>query len=169
LIDEIAGEIGKPDAVVLSVGGGGLLCGVVDGLQRQGWQDVPVVAVETEGTASFNASLRQGRLVTLDAITGIATSLGARTVARQAFEWAKQHPIRSVVVSDADAVAACTEFANDHRCLVEPACGASLSVAYEGQPILPEAETVVVVVCGGIGVDLARLGKWQADYLGKTE
>jgi L-serine/L-threonine ammonia-lyase len=168
LVDEIAEEIDKPDAVVLSVGGGGLLCGVVEGLQRHGWKDVPVIAVETEGTASFSASLRQGKLVTLKEVTGIAKSLGARTVARKAVEWAKRHPIQSVVVTDADAVSACIEFANEHRCLVEPACGASLSVAYNGKPILEEAETVVIVVCGGIGVDLARLRKWQTDHFGKT-
>jgi L-serine/L-threonine ammonia-lyase len=168
LVDEIAEEIDKPDAVVLSVGGGGLLCGVVEGLQRHGWKDVPVIAVETEGTASFSASLRQGKLVTLKEVTGIAKSLGARTVARKAVEWAKRHPIQSVVVTDADAVSACIAFANEHRCLVEPACGASLSVAYNGQPVLKGAETVVVVVCGGIGVDLPRLRKWQTDYLGKT-
>ena len=57
MIDKIAEEIGRPDAIVLSVGGGGLLCGVAEGLQRHGWKDVPVVAVETEGTASFAASL----------------------------------------------------------------------------------------------------------------
>ena len=127
-----------------------------------------MIAVETEGTASFSASLRQGKLVTLKEVTGIAKSLAARTVARKAVEWAKRHPIQSVVVTDADAVSACIAFANGHRCLVEPACGAALSVAYNGQPILKEAETVVVVVCGGIGVDLARLRKWQTDYFGKT-
>ena len=168
LIDEIAEEIGKPDAIVLSVGGGGLLCGVVEGLQRHGWKDVPVVAVETEGTASFAASLREGKLVTLSEITGIATTLGAKTVAQKAVEWAKRHPIQSVVVTDAEAVSACIAFANEHRCLVEPACGASLSVAYNNQPILEGAETVVIVVCGGIGVDLARIRKWQADFLGNT-
>jgi L-serine/L-threonine ammonia-lyase len=168
LVDEIADEIGKPDAVVLSVGGGGLLCGVVEGLQRHGWKDVPVIAVETEGTASFSASLQQGKLVTLKEVTGVAKTLAAKTVARKAVDWAKHHPIRSVVVTDADAVSACLAFANDHRYLVEPACGASLSVAYNRQPILQEAETVVVVVCGGIGVDLARLRQWQTDYLAET-
>jgi len=164
LIDEIAAEIDKPDAIVLSVGGGGLLCGVVEGLQRLGWKDVPVVAVETEGTASLATSLRQGELVTLSEVTGIATSLGAKTVARRAFEWTREHPIQSAVVTDAEAVSACIAFADEHRFLVEPACGASLSLAYNEHPILEEAETVVIVVCGGVGVDLARLRKWQADY-----
>jgi L-serine/L-threonine ammonia-lyase len=39
----------KPDAIILSVGGGGLLCGVQKGLERKGWNDVDILAVETEG------------------------------------------------------------------------------------------------------------------------
>jgi L-serine/L-threonine ammonia-lyase len=161
IVDEIAAQIDKPDAIILSVGGGGLLCGVIEGLQRIGWKDIPIVAVETEGTASFAASLKQGRLVTLDEITGVAKSLGARTVAQKAIERARQHPVQSVVVTDSEAIDACIGFANEHRCLVEPACGASLSVAYENRDILEKAESVVIIVCGGIGVDLERMQEWK--------
>jgi L-serine/L-threonine ammonia-lyase len=162
LVDEIADDFGKPDAVVVSVGGGGLLCGTVEGLERRGWHDVPVAAVETEGTASFAASLREGKLVTLNEIRGIAKSLGAKTVARQTLECAKSHPVSSVVVSDKNAVDACVSFADDHRFLVEPACGASLAVAYGALPVLENAKTVVIVVCGGNGVDLQKIEEWQA-------
>jgi len=169
VIDEIALEIDKPDAIVLSVGGGGLLCGVVEGLWRNDWQDVPVLAVETEGTASLATSLKQGRLVTLDKITGIAKTLGAKTVAKEALERAQQHPVQSVVVTDREAVEACVEFANGHQCLVEPACGASLSVAYGNRDVLKKIEsqtealaTVVIIVCGGIGVDLERMREWTS-------
>ena len=37
IIDEIAEEIDKPDAIILSVGGGGLFCGVNEGLLRNRW------------------------------------------------------------------------------------------------------------------------------------
>ena len=57
IIDEIAVSGAKPEAVVLSVGGGGLLCGVIEGLQRNNWTDVPIVAVETEGAESYAASV----------------------------------------------------------------------------------------------------------------
>jgi hypothetical protein len=67
----------KPDAIVLSVGGGGLLCGVITGLQRHGWYSVQVVTVETDGAASFARALEAGAPVRLDGITSIATSLGA--------------------------------------------------------------------------------------------
>jgi L-serine/L-threonine ammonia-lyase len=158
---DIADEMDEPDAIVLSVGGGGLLCGVVEGLQRNGWQDVPILAVETEGTASLAASLAQGRLVTLDRITGVATSLGAKTVAREAFERARQHPVQSFVVADGEAIAACVRFADEHRCLVEPACGASLALAYSRPESLTGTESIVIIVCGGIGITLDKIQQWR--------
>jgi len=126
MIDEIAATGVKPEAVVLSVGGGGLLCGAIEGLHRNHWTDVPIVAVETKGAESFALSVREGRLVELAAITSIATSLGARQVCSQAYQWSKTHPIKNVVVSDRSAIAACKRFIEDHQTVVEPACGASL-------------------------------------------
>jgi L-serine/L-threonine ammonia-lyase len=54
MVDEVAAAGLKPDAVVLSVGGGGLLSGVIQGLRAQGWHEVPVVAVEAEGADSLD-------------------------------------------------------------------------------------------------------------------
>ena len=161
LIDEVAQAGVKPDAVVLAVGGGGLLSGVVQGLRRNGWADVPVVAVETEGAASFNAAARAGRRVELETITSIATSLGAKQVCEQAFALLQEHPISSVVVSDQAAVAACLRFLDDHRLLVEPACGAALALAYEHAAELAEFKTLLMVVCGGVTASLDQLQQWS--------
>lgn len=54
---------------MLSVGGGGLLCGILRGLHDIGWVNVPVVAMETEGADSFAATVRAEKLVTLPRIT----------------------------------------------------------------------------------------------------
>lgn len=161
LVEELTRQMEKPDAVVLSVGGGGLLSGVVEGLYSQGWGDVPVVGVETEGAASFGAAVRANRLVRLEKVNTIAATLGVRQVASQALEWSRKHPIYPHAVSDASAVRACLRFADDHRVLVEPACGASLSVIYQGTPLLDFAETVLVVVCGGTGVSRETLSYWE--------
>lgn len=161
MIDEVAAEGVKPDAVVLSVGGGGLLCGVVEGLRRNGWDEVPVVAVETIGADSFAASLKAHERIELPAISSIATSLGARRVAAKAFEVAQQHPVRSEVVSDEAAVNACLRFMDDHRVVVEPACGASLAVAYDAATMLAEFRNVLVIVCGGVVATVAQLQKWS--------
>lgn len=84
LIDEAVRAGVEPDAVVLAVGGGGLFSGVVEGLCRNNLDDVTVIATETIGADSFAQSLEQGRRVELDAITSVATSLGARQVSAHA-------------------------------------------------------------------------------------
>ena len=161
IVHEIAGAGVKPGAVVVSVGGGGLLCGLLEGLHEVGWTDVPIVAVETEGAASFAASVKAGRLVTLDRITSVATTLGARTVTAQALDWTRRHPITAWVVTDRAAVEACLRFADEHRILVEPACGAALSAVYGRAAPLGGHAPVVVIVCGGAGVSRALLDEWK--------
>jgi L-serine/L-threonine ammonia-lyase len=161
LIHEIAETGVKPGVLVVAVGGGGLLCGVLEGMHQVGWVDVPVVAVETEGTASLAAAVRAGRLVTLDKIDSIATTLGARTVAAEALTWTRRHPVTPWVVSDRAALMACLRLADDHRVLVEPACGAALSAVYDRAAPLVEIGPIVVIVCGGAGVSLGLLETWK--------
>jgi L-serine/L-threonine ammonia-lyase len=163
MIDEVAAAGIKPDAVVLSVGGGGLLCGVVQGMRRNGWHGVPVVAVETHGADSLAQAMAAGAPVELPAISSIATSLGARRVADQALAWAAgEHPMHSAVVSDAAAVTACLRFMDDQRLVVEPACGASLAAVYDGAPQLAGYANILVIVCGGVTATVAQLHKWAA-------
>jgi L-serine/L-threonine ammonia-lyase len=165
LIDEVADAGLSPEAIVLAVGGGGLLCGVLEGLHRVGWNQIPVLAVETEGAASFAGSVKAGRLITLDRITTVATTLGARTVAAEALSWSHKHPIVPWIVSDRDAVDACVRFADDHRILVEPACGAALSTIYNRAEPLRKKNPVLVIVCGGAGVNLDLLQQWAQQYI----
>ena len=164
LVDEVVRSGVKPDVVVLSVGGGGLLSGVVEGLHRNGWTDVPVIAVETEGADSLAQSIREGYRVELPAITSIATSLGATQICEQAFSWSVKHPIRSIVVSDRAAVSACQRFIVDQRVVVEPACGASLAVVYDVAPELEQFKSVLVVVCGGVTTSVEKLGEWSNEF-----
>jgi L-serine/L-threonine ammonia-lyase len=160
MIDEVVRGGEKPGAIVLSVGGGGLLSGVVEGLHRHDWTDVPVLAVETEGAESLARSMQAGRLVTLNAITSIATSLGAKRVAAKALSCTVHHPVRSVVVSDRAAARACERFIDDHRLVVEPACGASLAAVYDGAPELEGFDSVLVVVCGGVTATVEQIRAW---------
>jgi L-serine/L-threonine ammonia-lyase len=161
IIREIEEAGVRPGAIVVSVGGGGLLCGLLEGMHDVGWNDVPVLAVETEGAASFAAAIEAGRLVTLDRVTSVATTLGARRVAAEALNWTKRHPITPWQVTDRQAVDACVHFADDHRVLVEPACGASLAAVYGKARPLEGLRPIVIIVCGGAGVSLQLLDEWK--------
>jgi L-serine/L-threonine ammonia-lyase len=150
--------------VACCVGGGGLLSGIVEGLRRNGRGHVPVIAIETDGAASYAAALRAGAPVTLPAITSIATTLGAKRVCQRAVDAAREHEIVSLTVSDAQAVAACAKFADAYRLLVEPSCGATLAALDVHPAVFARFECVLVEICGGIGVSLGQLAQWQARF-----
>jgi L-serine/L-threonine ammonia-lyase len=163
-----------PGCILASVGGGGLLMGVLRGCAAAGWtqqaEATLVVAVETVGADCLAQALAAGRVVTLQGITSVAKSLGAPAVSPAALA-AAQDPmcrVSSHVVTDDDALAACVAFLNDHRILVEPACGAALAPVYagtRGSAALPKAlasaRSVVVIVCGGACVDARDLREWK--------
>lgn len=157
MIDEVIAEGVTPDAVVLSVGGGSLLSGVAAGLKKHGLAHIPIYAVETQGTASLHASIVAKQHIELDQVSGIATTLAAKKVCQNAFEVSQELEVRSLVVSDQDTVDACLKFVDDHRILVEPACGATLSVLYDQAIQFKPADQVLVIVCGGAGITLETL------------
>ncbi|XP_078010472.1 serine dehydratase-like isoform X2 [Phascolarctos cinereus] len=111
IVHELKDTLGtRPGVIILSVGGGGLLAGVVAGMKQVGWQDVPIIAMETRGADSFNQAVQAGRLVTLPDITSMAKSLGAKTVAARALECTRECQIISEVVDDEEAVEAIERF-----------------------------------------------------------
>lgn len=163
-------EDSKPDAVICSVGGGGLYNGLVQGFEKFGWHDVPIIAVETEGVATLNQSLALGKQVNLENPLSIATSLSTRNVTEQTIHFAKNvHPTHSVVVSDADAAEACIKFAADHKLIIEAACGTALAPIYKHRlkdliPNLGPSSNIVVIVCGGSSVDWSVLQGYSRKY-----
>jgi len=178
--EQMAQEGVSMDAIVCSVGGGGLFVGIMQGLERSRRLNprtgVKVLAMETKGAHSLNYSLEKGELSRLKAITSIATSLGATQVAERAWDYARRYGglVKSCVLSDAEAAMACVAFAEDERMIVESACGVTIAAAYDGSlqevlyPDISGAEfqekNVVIVVCGGSNVSLEMLEKYKETY-----
>ena len=127
-----------------------------------------MVVMETDGAKCFNEALSAGKVVTLDAIRSVAVSLGSRSVQKELLEMAQstEYKVVSGVVTDKVAVESCLKFADDHRMLVEPACGAGLSSVYSrtfvgDDPLRFISEDnqkpIIIVVCGGDMVSLPLL------------
>lgn len=187
MVDEMVGQLptGKDgpfpaDAIVCSVGGGGLFNGVVGGLEgylrssslssESRKKNVRVVVVETQGADSLAHSLRVGELQSLSAITSQATSLGALCVARQTFKNAVSPPagveVTSLVGSDGEAAKGVLRMADEVRLQVELACGISVEVAVAGRlkeimPDLTAESRVVVIVCGGSNVTAEMIAEYR--------
>ncbi len=159
---DLKGE--KPACIVVAVGGGGLFCGTALGCaQIDGWDDVPIIAAETEGADSFAAMLaNNGDTKRLEEISSLAKSLGALEVSDECGRWVKKgRSIRSVVVSDREAVEACSMLAVHHRVLVEVACGAALAALFREDSLTELGSgPLVVVVCGGNMVSPELLDQW---------
>lgn len=166
-------------AIIASVGGGGLICGVLDGLQKHasGNSNTLVIAAETEGASSFDKGWQAGEAVSLSSIDSVATSLGALQVTNEAIKKGKhladsgKGELKTSVCTDKEAIEACIRFATDHKMLVEPACGAALAAIYSDRlrnALFSMDETsgaIVVEVCGGNAVNLDLLKMWQTQFL----
>ena len=151
MIEEVVEEgIEAPDAVILSVGGGGLACGALNGMHQQGWFDTPLICVETIGADAFFQSAKANRLVKLPAITSKATSLGAKQITNKLMEWQSVHPVKNVVVSDESAEQGSYAFANDLGLLAETSSGAALSIVYGNHEVIDEYSNILVIACGGL-------------------
>ncbi|KAI8874726.1 tryptophan synthase beta subunit-like PLP-dependent enzyme [Backusella circina FSU 941] len=171
IIHELKSQLpdNPPTVVICPVGGGGLLNGVIEGLQEVGWKDVPVIAVETHGSNAFQASVVAGKIVSLQKISTIASSLAAKSVSSKALELSLAHPVVPFAVSDAMAADAVRLFADDNKMLVEAASGAGLSLCYtqiilDILPSLTQTSNVVVFVTGGSDISLDQLDEYRKKY-----
>jgi len=160
MVDEMVGDLkaqGRPfpKRLVAAVGGGGMLAGIMRGLDRHGLlSQMEIWATETHGAASFHAAVQAGSRVTIDKIDTVATTLGARQVCEEIWNWHLKHPVQTALCSDAAAIAACKWFAAEYGVVVEPSCGSALA-AVRSESWVP-GETLVIV-CGGIGWTFADL------------
>ena len=177
IMREIGTQLGgKPDVVVCSVGGGGLLNGIMQEIDERKWsEEIEVLAMETEGADSLNQSLRARRLITLPRITSQATSLGVVKVSQKTFDYAQRPNVTSIVLSDAEAARGCCLLAEHERMMVELTVGVNVPICFEGflqrvvgsRKTLDESSKVVIVVCGGNDISIEMLMAWRRALVGQ--
>ncbi|GEM08633.1 L-serine dehydratase [Rhodotorula toruloides] len=172
-------QAGKPAAVVCSVGGGGLISGVFTGLKAVA-PDVHVVACETNGAASFLASLRSShssdppsvKLARLDKIDSIASTLGAVQVAETSVKLALEHRggVSSVTMSDAKAIDAAKQFQPCAAALVPLYSPSTLRTLFPSLSFVPnsppaaDSPAIVVIVCGGSTMTLEDFVGYEREF-----
>jgi len=178
--------------IICSVGGGGLLGGVMTGCKAVGWEDVPIVAVETSGANCFYSSMALNsdwtgthgvpaeieivvgedgvKIAHLNKLTSKATSLAATSpspgVVKMALAWGGG--IRCLSVPDEMTMNTARYFADEHKMLTELACAATLTPGYESRLMerLSGADdgpgAVVFIVCGGFKTSLKEMEEYRA-------
>lgn len=153
--DNIA--LNKVKGIVCSVGGGGLYNGIIQGLERYNLATkIPLLAVETKGCHVLNASLRLGQCVEFNKMESVATSLCTSQISSQTLGYVEKYGSKSIVLEDKEVLHTCLKYADNFNIITEPACGASLHLAYHPQIIekalgksLGKDEVIIIIACGG--------------------
>ncbi|MCC6905788.1 MAG: threonine/serine dehydratase [Anaerolineae bacterium] len=151
----------RPELVVASIGGGGLLSGVVSAARQMPFfEGTRILGVETEGADSMTRSVRAGQIVELPAITSIADSLGAKKTGPRQFSILSEYADEFATVPDAETVREIVTLLNEEKLLLEPATACSF-VALRRQQV--SVGPVAVIVCGG-NISLEQLIAWRERF-----
>ena len=135
-------------AVIVSIGGGGLISGVAEYLKTKN-SLIDIFGVETIGAESMKLSLDAGKIITLAKISSIADSLGARTVAERTFLATKKYVSEVVTVTDKEAILALETIINCEKVFCEPAASCTLAAASGPLREKIRGKKVVLLLCGG--------------------
>lgn len=141
------------DAVIVPVGGGGLIAGIASAV-KQILPDCKVYGVEPEGAPAIRRSLDAGKPVEIDAVRTIADSLGAPYALPQTFALIQRH-VEDVVLVDDAAIRRAMRFVFDNlKLAVEPACAAGTAALTGPLRARLAGQAVALVFCGSnIGHD----------------
>jgi len=142
------------------------MCGIVEGLRKYNLlsSGIQLIAVETVGADCFHHSIRQGRLVTLDRITSIAKTLGAKRTVESIFNVFQRNNAkdRMFVVSDEDTVKAMTMILDNEKILVEPACACNVAALLKNKELF-RGKKLVVIMCGA-NTNVEEYLKWRKTF-----
>jgi threonine dehydratase len=141
------------DAVVIAVGGGGLLAGVAAAM-KQASPRLAVYGVEPVGADSLSRSLAVGKPVTLERVSTIADSLAPPMATPYTFEVCRRFVDSLVLVNDEAMRRTMGIMFRDLKLAVEPAGAAALAAVLGPlRAQLSGGRRVGVVVCGS-NIDL---------------
>ena len=145
---EIVEQIPDLEAVVVPVGGAGLLAGVslaVKALRPH----AKVVAVEAENVASFSAALEANKPIKIAMLPTLADGLAIPQVGANAFQIARPLVDLTVTVSEEQIALAILRLVELEKSVVEGAAATSLAACMSGKLKELAGKRVVLLLCGG--------------------
>ena len=135
------------DAVVVSIGGGGLIGGIANAM-KQLQPDCKVIGVEPDGADTMHRSFAAGKPQSIDEITTIADSLGAPFVMPYSFELCRRNVDQLTIVSDDQIRKSMGLLFQTMKFAVEPACAASTAAVLGPLRKQLSGKKIVLVMCG---------------------
>lgn len=154
---EMISQVPDCDAIVVPVGGAGLIAGIALAAKQLN-PKISVIGVEPVRAASFSAAIKSGRPVATDIKPTLADGLAVTQVGTNAFEIARKLIDRVVLVDEKALALAILRLLELEKSVVEGAGAAGVAACLAG--LVPElrGKTVVLPLCGG-NIDTSTLGR----------
>lgn len=145
---EILDQVPNLDAIVVPVGGGGLIAGIAVALKALR-PEVRIIGVESTATASFAAAMERGEPVATPLQASLADGLAVATVGSNAFALARTRIDQLVQVEERWIALAILRLIELEKGVVEGAAATPLAALMAG--LLPDLQgrRVVLPLCGG--------------------
>ena len=153
---EILEDAKDIDAIVVPVGGGGLIAGLALAVKTIN-PKVQIIGVEPDRCPSMAAAMAAGEVVKVPTSPTLADGLAVPTVGPRSFEVLRPRVDKLVTVSEQDISVALLRLVETEKLVQEGAGAAGIAACLAGK--LPELEgkNVAVLLCGG-NIDTSTLG-----------
>lgn len=135
------------DAVIVAVGGGGLIGGIANALKRLR-PGCEIIGVEAEGADSMHRSLAAGKPMSIDKVDTIADSLGAPFACPYSFDLCRRFVDRMAMITDLSMRQAMGTLFQYMNIAVEPACAAAVAALLGPLRESMRGKRIVLVFCG---------------------
>lgn len=145
---ELLQEVPDIDAIMVSIGGGGLIAGIAQ-YAKEFNPRIKIYGTQTIGADAMAQSIEANKIVTLPAITSVATSLGATRVAEQTFAVVKKQVEQVIAVPDTEAMRDVKAILEVEKLFVEPASSCNLSALLSDKMTHVTGKKVAIILCGG--------------------
>ncbi len=154
---EIINQVPDLDAVIVPIGGGGLIAGIALALKTLK-PGVKVIGVEPVRAASYTAALAAGKPVAIEMKPTLADGLSVPKVGANAFELARKLVDKTVLVEEPDIARAVLRLMELEKAVVEGAGATPLAACLAGLVPDLKGKNVVLPLCGG-NIDLNMLDR----------
>lgn len=145
---EILEDVPDLDAVLVPIGGGGLIAGMAMAL-RLCRPSVRIIGVEPSGSANMLESRKSGRAVDLENVTTLADGLATKRTDPDVYRLLDELVDDFVSVTDAEILDGVRFLLERAKLLAEPSGAATVAALLAGRAALPAGATTVAVVSGG--------------------
>ena len=153
---ELMEQIPDMDAVIVPVGGGGLISGVAFAVKALN-PEVKVYGVQAAGAPSMVNSLKNGEIAHLPAVSTIADGIAVKTPGENTFALTSQYVDQVVTVTDDEIAAAILALMEQQKLVTEGAGAISVAAAmFNKVPV--KGKKVVCLLSGG-NVDVSILSR----------